>query len=161
VPSAVAAKVLNEGVVDWASYWRARATAVPRLPQLRRERGAAATLLPSATNQRLATNHLTLPLTILWAAREHGIDLQAFVGGKQAFRVHVVGAEEDTEGRNAEVLREIALLLPEIKCEVTLLGPGMVDHAPGWITRKNASNSLLQPCVVSALTNCLWFQTRV
>ena len=38
--------------------------------------------------------------------------------------MHVVGAEEETEGRNAEVLREIALLLPEISAEVTLLGPG-------------------------------------
>ena len=135
-PSSVAATILREGVADWSSYWRARATAVPRLPQLRRERGAVATLLPSASNQRLATNHLTLPLTILWAAREHGIDLQPFVGGKRTFRVHVVGAEEDTEGRNAEVLREIALLLPEIQCEVTLLGPGMADHAPGWITHE-------------------------
>ena len=153
-PRRVAASILSEGLADWGAYWRARATAVPRLPQLRRERGAAATLLPAESNQRLATNHLTLPLTILWAAREHGIDLQSFVGdSKRSFRVHVVGAEEETEGRNAEVLREIALLLPEIQCEVTLLGPGMADHAPGWIThegltvngRKGLYHDLLPP----------------
>ena len=35
-----------------------------------------------------------------------------------------------------EVLREIALLIPEIQLEVTLLGPGMADHPSGWITHE-------------------------
>ena len=34
------------------------------------------------------------------------------------------------------MLREIALLIPEIKVEVTLLGPGMMDHPKGWITHE-------------------------
>ena len=38
--------------------------------------------------------------------------------------------------RAQEVLREIALLIPEIKVEVTLLGPGMMDHPKRWITHE-------------------------
>lgn len=34
------------------------------------------------------------------------------------------------------MLREIALLVPDIQVEVTLLGPGMVDHPSSWITHE-------------------------
>jgi hypothetical protein len=76
VPHSAIGGLLADGLKDWAAYWQLRAPAVPRLPQLRRERGGNASLLPSASNQRLATNHLTLPLTILWAVR----DKNAFFG---------------------------------------------------------------------------------
>ena len=192
IPQSALSTILKDGLEDWAAYWRLRATAVPRLPQLRRERGGNASLLPAASNHRLSTNHLTLPLTILWAAREHGIDIASFVGkSKEPLVVHVVGAEEETEARNAvrvravpfiyssthqliksftqctfaingcalpfisgslfcaafvvewciatcaqEVLREIALLIPDLQVVVTLLGPGMKDHPSGWITHE-------------------------
>ena len=102
VTQSAASTIVKDGLADWVAYWRLRASAVPRLPQLRRERGGSASLLPAAINQRLSTNHLTLPLTILWATREHGIDLASFIGKGQApLVVHVVGAEEETEARNA------------------------------------------------------------
>lgn len=106
VPQAALSAIVKDGLEDWPAYWRLRASAVPRLPQLRRERGGNTSLLPVAINQRLSTNHLTIPLTILWAAREHGVDISCFIGkGKAPLIVHVVGAEEETEARNAVSLR--------------------------------------------------------
>jgi hypothetical protein len=113
IPQSALPTIVKDGLGDWAAYWRLRAAAVPRLPHLRRERGGSASLLPAAINHRLSTNHLTLPLTILWAAREHGINISSFVGKGQApLVVHVVGAEDDTEGRNA--VRCVQCLPPSV-----------------------------------------------